>query len=167
MSVAEAMEFYAPVKEVLRTKLKEVVASRAKAALEKDLGFPIPGGETAQLGEILGPLFAENQFESIVKFMAGRTPSDCDPSRRDLPGTEKCIALVYEGVNAVNKIRDVLGPTDPSKAPPGSIRKEFGSNIMVNAAHASDSVENAKREISIVKVGENTFRKVVEEFYGR
>ena len=33
------------------------------------------------------------------------------------PGTEKCIALVYEGVEAIRKIRDVLGPTDPSKAP--------------------------------------------------
>ena len=67
----------------------------------------------------------------------------------------------------MNKIRDVLGPTDPSKAPPGSIRKEFGSNIMVNAAHASDSADNARREIGIVKVGENTFKKVVAEFYGK
>ena len=43
-----------------------------------------------------------------------------------------------------SKIREVLGPTDPSKAPPGSIRKEFGQTIMVNAAHASDSAENAQ-----------------------
>jgi hypothetical protein len=57
----------------------------------------------------------------------------------------------------------VLGPTDPSKAPPGSIRREFGSTIMVNAAHASDSVENAKREFGIVKPGENNFKQVVEE----
>jgi len=167
MSVADAMEFYAPVKEVLRTKLKDVVAARAKAALEKDLGFPIPPGETQQLGHLLGPLFGENQFESIVKFMSGRAPSECDPARLREPGTEKCIALIYEGVNAVNKIRDVLGPTDPSKAPPGSIRKEFGSNVMVNAAHASDSAENAKREIGIVRFGENTFKRVVEEFYGK
>ena len=167
MSVADAMEFYAPVKEVLRTKLKDVVAARAKVALEKDLGFPIPPGETQQLGHLLGPLFGENQFESIVKFMSGRAPSECDPARLREPGTEKCIALIYEGVNAVNKIRDVLGPTDPSKAPPGSIRKEFGSNVMVNAAHASDSPENAKREIGIVRFGENTFKRVVEEFYGK
>jgi nucleoside diphosphate kinase len=66
----------------------------------------------------------------------------------------------------VAKIRDVLGPTDPSKAPPGSIRREFGSNIMVNAAHASDSPENAAREIGIVKVGENNFRSIVEAHYG-
>jgi nucleoside diphosphate kinase len=167
MSVADAIEFYAPVKEVLRAKLKDVVALRAKAALEKELGFAIPPPETTQLGEILGPVFAENQFESIVKFMSGCAPNECPPDRRHEPGSEKCIALVYEGVNAVNKIRDVLGPTDPSKAPPGSIRKEFGSTIMVNAAHASDSEANAQREMGIVRVGENTFRKVVEEFYGK
>ena len=86
---------------------------------------------------------------------------------RQQAGSEKCIALVYEGIEAVRKIRDVLGPTDPSKAPPGSIRREFGSTIMVNAAHASDSAENAKREIGIVNVGENTFRQVVEEAYGK
>jgi len=99
--------------------------------------------------------------------MSGRSPGEC-ASEKELqePGTEKCIALVYEGVNAVSKIRDVLGPTDPSKAPPGSIRREFGSTIMVNAAHASDSAENAVREMKIVQVGDNNFRKVIEEFYG-
>ena len=121
-----------------------------------------------ELGEILGPLYGENQFESIVKFMSGRTPSETKPERLTEPGTEKCIALVYEGHEAIRKIRDVLGPTDPSKAPPGSIRREFGSTIMVNAAHASDSVENAKREMGIIRLGqENTFKKVVEEFYGK
>jgi nucleoside diphosphate kinase len=68
-------------------------------------------------------------------------------------------------VDAVSKIRDVLGPTDPAKAPPGSIRKEFGQTIMVNAAHASDSVENAKREMGIVRVEENNFKPLIENFY--
>jgi nucleoside diphosphate kinase len=167
MSVAEATEFYGPVRDVLRTRLKEVVASRAKAILEKELGFKIPPAEQQQLGELLGPAFGDSQFENIVKFMAGRAPSETDPSLVNAPGTEKCIAIVYEGVEAVRKIRDVLGPTDPSKAPPGSIRREFGQTIMVNAAHASDSEENANREIGIVNVGENNFRKVVEEFYGK
>jgi nucleoside diphosphate kinase len=167
MSVAEASEFYAPVKDVLRTRLKDVVAAKAKAAIEKELGFRIPPHEESQLGEILGPAFGDNQFENIVRFMSGRTPSETDPSQLAQPGTEKCIALVYEGVEAVRKIRDVLGPTDPSKAPPGSIRREFGQTIMVNAAHASDSEQNAKRELGIIRVGENNFRKVVEEFYGK
>jgi nucleoside diphosphate kinase len=167
MSTAQAMEFYGPVREILRTKLRDVVAGKAKAAIEKDLGFSIPGAEEQQLGALLGPLFGENQFENIVRFMSGRSPTECDPTLMTEPGTEKCIALVYEGVNAVAKIRDVLGPTDPTKAPPGSIRREFGSNIMVNAAHASDSVENAKRETRIVNVGENTFKQVVDSFYGK
>jgi hypothetical protein len=103
-----------------------------------------------------------------MRFMTGRTPSEFKTkAERRQPGTQKCVALVYEGVNAVRKIRDVLGPTDPSKAPPGSIRREFGSNITVNAAHASDSVENAKREMAIVNPGENNFRQVVEEVYGK
>lgn len=167
MSVAEASEFYGPVREVLRTRLKDIVATRARNVIEKELGFKVPQQEEQRLGEILGPLYGDNQFDNIVKFMSGRSPSECEPQLLTQPGTEKCIALVYEGVEAVGKIRDVLGPTDPSKAPPGSIRREFGQTIMVNAAHASDSVENAQREMAIVKVGENNFRKVVEEFYGK
>ncbi|HZV34856.1 MAG TPA: nucleoside-diphosphate kinase, partial [Verrucomicrobiae bacterium] len=167
MSVAEASEFYGPVKEVLRERLKDVVASKAKVAIEKELGFKVPPAEEKQLGDILGPVFGDNQFENIVKFMSGRAPSETEPGQMNQPGTEQCIALVYEGIEAVRKIRDVLGPTDPSKAPPGSIRREFGQTIMVNAAHASDSEENAQRELKIVRVGENNFKKVVEEFYGK
>jgi hypothetical protein len=118
------------------------------------------------LGELLGPLYGENQFENIVRFMSGRAPSEWPKERWHEPGTEKCIALVYEGVNAVAKIRDVLGPTDPAKAPPGSIRREFGSNVMVNAAHASDSSQNAAREMAIVKPEQNQFRQVIESVYG-
>ncbi len=165
MSVADAMEFYGPVREVLRAKLKDVVATKAKVALEKELGFAIPAATEKQLGEIIGPVFGDNQFENIVRFMAGRAPSDVPVAEQGQPGSEKCIALIYEGVGAVTKIRDVLGPTDPSKAPPGSIRREFGQNIMVNAAHASDSPESATRELAIVKPAENNFRRVVEQFY--
>ena len=166
MSVADAMEFYGPVRDVLRTRLKDVVSARAAAALEKEFGFKVGAAEQQQLGDLLGPIYGDSQFDNIVKFMAGRTPGECPQNELSKPGTEKCIALVYEGPKAVQKIRDVLGPTDPSKAPPGSIRREFGQTVMVNAAHASDSVENAQREMAIIKVAENTFKQVVEEFYG-
>jgi nucleoside diphosphate kinase len=167
MSVAQAIEFYGPVRDTLRNKLKDMVASRARSALEKEFGFKIAPEHEKQLGDILGPIFGDNQFENIVKFMSGRAPSESTDADKATPGSEKCIALAYEGVEAVRKIRDVLGPTDPSKAPPGSIRREFGQTIMVNAAHASDSEENARREIDIVNLGENSFRTVVEEFYGK
>jgi nucleoside diphosphate kinase len=168
MSTAQAMEFYGPVREFLRVKLKDAIAARATLLLEKELEFKIPAPDQKRLGDVLGPLFGDNQFDNIVRFMSGHTPAEC-ASEEELqkPGTEKCIALVYEGVNAVSKIRDVLGPTDPSKAPPGSIRREFGSTIMVNAAHASDSAESAKREFGIVKPGEDNYKQVVEETFGK
>jgi len=166
MSVAQAMEFYGPVKETLKNKLVDMVGSRARAAIEKEFGFGVPPAEQQKLGEVLCPLFGEFQFDNIVRFMSGRAPSECPRELLNKPGSEKCIALVYEGCNAVSKIREVLGPTDPSKAPPGSIRREFGQSVMVNAAHASDSPENAQREIGIIQPGENNFRRVVEELYG-
>lgn len=164
MSVNQALRFYGPVREILRTRLNDMVAERAAQSLEKEFEFAIPAPQREQLGRILGPLFGDSHFEKIVRFMSGRAPSQCDPGRYDEPGTEKCIALVYEGVDAVRKIRDVLGPTDPSQAPPGSIRREFGESIMINAAHASDSAESAQREIAIVNVAENHFKKVVEDY---
>ncbi len=87
MSVAEANEFYGPVREVLRGRLKEVVAVKAKALLEKELGFKIAPAEQQQLGEILGPPFADHQFENIIKFMSGHAPSECDPAQWKEPGT--------------------------------------------------------------------------------
>jgi nucleoside diphosphate kinase len=140
------------------------------------IGFKVHRMTVAQAEEFYGPVLpvlkeklgeksGRENWESIVAFMSGMTPSECPPEKRDAPGTEKCIAIVYQGEDAVRKIRDVLGPTDPAKAPPGSIRREFGQTIMVNAAHASDSSENAKREMAIVRVEENNFKPLIENFY--
>jgi nucleoside diphosphate kinase len=80
-------------------------------------------------------------------------------------GKVRCLALIYAGKDAVNKIRSILGPTDPSKAQPGSVRKEYGSDIMVNAAHASDSAENAQREIGIIKPERNLLKQWFDKYY--
>ncbi len=166
MSVRQAEEFYGPVREALKTKLNHIIMERAAPVLEKEFEFKISKAGMKKIAEVLAPEFGEDQFQRIIRFMCGRTRMDCPPEELDKPGTEKCIALVYEGVDAVRKIREVLGPTDPKKAPPGSIRREFGRDVMVNAAHASDSVENAEREMRIINIEENNFRKVVEDFYG-
>jgi len=117
------------------------------------------------LQEKLGMEKGREAWEDIVEFMSGGRPSRTANEKKNEAGTEKCIALVYQGANAVQKIREVLGPTDPSKAPPGSIRKEFGQTIMINAAHASDSIENAHREMKIVQVEENNLKPLIENFY--
>lgn len=57
------------------------------------------------------------------------------------------IAMVIEGENAVERVRDMLGVTDSRKAAPGTIRAELGIDQMVNVAHASDSPETAEKEV--------------------
>lgn len=167
MSVAQAEEFYGPVLEVLMDKLRERSGDKATELLEKEFSITLNSDVRAKLGDLLGPINGRENWEQIVKFMAGQKPSDCPADKRDEPGSEKCIALCYQGVDAVRKIREVLGPTDPSKAPPGTIRREFGSTIMVNAAHASDSAENAAREMGIVKIRENNLKPLIESWFGK
>ena len=167
MSVAQAEEFYGPVLEVLQDKLRGRSGETARALLEKEFSLTLGEDVQTKLGDLLGPINGRDNWEQIVKFMAGLRPSDCPPHRRQEPGSEKCIALCYQGVDAVRKIREVLGPTDPSKAPPGTIRREFGQTIMVNAAHASDSAENAQREMGIVQIKENNLQPLIESWFGK
>ncbi|MBI1870385.1 MAG: nucleoside-diphosphate kinase [Chlamydiae bacterium] len=167
MSVAQAMEFYGPVKKILQEKLKGGVAERVQAGLQEKFDFKIPNEILEHLTNQLAPLHGSHEFDKIVKFMTGSDPSEItDSEKTKEPGLQKCLALVYQGKDAVQKIRGVLGLTDPNKAAPATVRREFGQNILVNAAHASDSVENAEREIKIVKIAENDIRPMVERFLG-
>ncbi len=58
------------------------------------------------------------------------------------------VVAVLEGDDAVTRWRDLMGSTDPAKASPKTIRKDFGTNVGENATHGSDSAENAKLEIA-------------------
>ncbi|MEW6057638.1 MAG: nucleoside-diphosphate kinase [Bdellovibrionota bacterium] len=58
------------------------------------------------------------------------------------------LLMVLEGENAVALNREIMGATDPAKAAPGTIRKDFADNIEANAAHGSDSPKSAEREIA-------------------
>ncbi len=58
------------------------------------------------------------------------------------------VVQVLEGENAVSKNREVMGATDPAKADPGTIRKDFAESVEANSVHGSDSPENAAQEIA-------------------
>ena len=99
--------------------------------------------------------------------MTGHYPDECRSEEdKRAPGLHKCLALVYDGVDAVSKIRDLLGSTDPELAAPGSVRREYGHDVMINAAHASDSPDSAEREMKIVHVEDDQITPYVEEYYG-
>ncbi|MEX2649987.1 MAG: nucleoside-diphosphate kinase [Alphaproteobacteria bacterium] len=58
------------------------------------------------------------------------------------------VVQVLEGEDAVARNREIMGATDPAKAAPGTIRKEFAESIESNSVHGSDSADNAAREIA-------------------
>jgi nucleoside-diphosphate kinase len=58
------------------------------------------------------------------------------------------VLQVLAGENAIAKNREVMGATDPAKAGPGTIRKEFAESIEANSVHGSDSPASAEREIA-------------------
>jgi len=58
------------------------------------------------------------------------------------------VVMALEGEGAIKKWRDVMGPTDSTKAPEGTIRGDFGTDIQCNAVHGSDAPETAKLEVA-------------------
>ena len=70
-------------------------------------------------------------FESLVRFMT----------------SGPILMMALRGEGAVMKNREIMGATDPGKAAPGTIRKDFADSIEANAVHGSDSVESAQREL--------------------
>jgi len=60
------------------------------------------------------------------------------------------VAVILEGDNAVNAVRLMIGPTDGSKAPPGTIRGDYSLSIRENVIHASDSIDRVEHEVSVI-----------------
>ena len=75
---------------------------------------------------------ARSFFDSLIHFMT----------------SGPVLLFVLEGENAVAHAREIMGATDPAKAAPGTIRKDFADSIEANAIHGSDSSASAEREIA-------------------
>lgn len=106
------------------------------AQLEQE-GFRVVALRTAQLSRPVAEAFYAVHrdrpfFASLVAFMTSGT----------------CVPVVLERDDAVAGLRRVIGATDPAEAAPGTVRARFASNKERNAIHASDSPENAAREVA-------------------
>ena len=163
MTVSQALEFYAPVREVLRKGFGSNAVDIVRDALNSTLAGPVSEDAIAEAGKVLGPAYGDSRFENIVEFMAGYRPSDLADDDHDKSGTT-CLAVIYRGVDAIAKVRALLGPTNPEDAGPGTVRFDFGSTITINGAHASDSVENAKSEIEIIGASDNFVTDLIARY---
>jgi nucleoside diphosphate kinase len=155
MTVAQGEEFYGPLKDIFVDKLRFLVTRETYARLHDAFDFAFREEDAEVLTDHLAERNARCEFNKIVEYMTGVNPETIeDPSEKATASRTKCLALLYEGRNAIAKIRTVLGSTDPSKAEPGTVRSDFGRDLMRNGAHASDSPENAIRERKIVDLWE-------------
>ena len=64
-----------------------------------------------------------------------------------------CLAMVLEADNAIARLREIMGATDPAKAAAGTIRKDFATSIEANSIHGSDAAETAQFEIAYFFAG--------------
>jgi nucleoside-diphosphate kinase len=69
-------------------------------------------------------------------------------SLTDFMSSGPVVVMVVEGDNAISKVREIMGATNPKNAAPGTIRHEFASDVEHNIVHGSDSLESARFEIS-------------------
>ena len=68
-------------------------------------------------------------------------------SLTDFMSSGPCVVMVLEGDEAITRVRDIMGSTNPEEAEPGTIRRDFASGIEKNIVHGSDSPESAAYEI--------------------
>jgi nucleoside-diphosphate kinase len=68
------------------------------------------------------------------------------------------VAAIFEGEGAVERIRKLMGATDPARAAPGTIRRDYGLDVQRNSTHASDSPENAEKEIALFFTKKEIFK---------
>ena len=161
MTVADALKFYGPVRDALREKLAPKIAAKARTMLEEAFHLALPDSALPLLAQSVGVAAADDEFSRLVEFMSGCRPENCPENEAATRNSTKCMVLIYEGQDPIAKIRRVLGPTDPAKAPGGTVRRDFGSNVMVNAAHASDAPESVVRESAIVGIDRNDFAELI------
>jgi len=164
MSVAEALDFYAPLRETLRRELAPEIAARTLEKLSGELKVKFRPESLPLVTESIGRDCADDQFGRIIESMSGRRPEDCPENELEKPGSVKCMALVYEGPDAVKKIRQVLHSDAPGLSSAGSVSGDFCRHVLTETAYASDSPESYERETRIVKIERNSMAAIIREY---
>lgn len=152
-SPMQANAFYGFLEDVFVDKLRPMLEKRVRKALDGEFKdqFVIENHEYEIFSTVLKHKMARSEVDNIITYMSGVHPSSLtSPEQLTKPGSARCLALLYRGEDAIKTIREKLGSTDPSKAAVGTIRSDYGRDIMKNGAHASDSKESMERERRII-----------------
>jgi len=156
LSTKQAEEFYGPVKDFFNSsfddKFKPKLVENLRASLDqKDFSFELTDEIMNKMADQMKKPTVEGEFGNILQYMTGRSPSAFAETKKTIDGKQTiCIAILYQGINTIKTIRELLGATDPKKAKYSSIRRFYGLDILRNAVHASDSPASVIRERKII-----------------
>jgi nucleoside-diphosphate kinase len=127
--------------------------------LERTLSIVKPDGVSKHLiGEVISR-FEKEGLRVIALKMVKLSKTEAEgfyavhrerpffPSLTEFMSSGPCVVMVLQGENAISRVREIMGATDPEKAAKGTIRRDFASNIERNIVHGSDSPESASFEI--------------------
>jgi nucleoside-diphosphate kinase len=98
--------------------------------------------------DVIGCKMGRLSPELLRKHYAHVADKPFYPEIEQFMSSRPVIMMALQGKDIVQKVRDLLGPTDSRKAAKGTIRGDFGTEMMKNVVHASDSVENGQAEIA-------------------
>jgi nucleoside-diphosphate kinase len=127
--------------------------------LERTLSIVKPDGVSKNLiGEVIGRFEKKGLRITALKmvklskeeaegFYAVHNGKPFFKSLTEFMSSGPCVPMVIEGNDAISKVREIMGATDPVKADKGTIRRDFASDIEKNIVHGSDSPESASFEI--------------------
>lgn len=118
--------------DCMEKRLVGTVLSRFEAA-----GFDVVGCKMARLT----PALLREHYAHVAD-------KPFYPEIEQFMSSQPVIMVALRGADVVQKVRDLLGPTDSRKAAKGTIRGDFGTEMMKNVVHASDSDENARLELA-------------------
>jgi nucleoside-diphosphate kinase len=118
--------------DAMQKRIVGTVLSRFEAAGFDVIGCKMGLLSPALLREHYAHVASKPFYPEIEKFMHSRP----------------VVMIALQGKDVVQRVRDLLGPTDSRKAAKGTIRGDFGTDMMTNVVHASDSVDNAKAELA-------------------
>ncbi len=151
LSVEQGFQFYGFLENIFVDKLAYRVDRALRRDLKEAFDFDLDDEDYAAMTDLLRQKNAHCEVCKIIEYMTGTHPDEAKTkSARRQPGPARCFALLYRGEDTIRKVRQKLGETDPSKAKAGTIRADYGFDLMRNGMHASDSIESAVRERKIV-----------------
>ncbi|MEY4941470.1 MAG: hypothetical protein RIQ93_3205 [Verrucomicrobiota bacterium] len=116
--------------------------------MEKHLVGAVLGRFEAAGFDVIGCKMARLSSGVLREHYAHVADKPFYPEIETFMSSRPVIMIALQGTNVVQRVRDLLGPTDSRKAAKGTIRGDYGTEMMKNVVHASDSVDNAKAELA-------------------